>query len=183
MTGRCPYFKNLHNLFRKRLAFQYPVSELNFQKTILKTIAYCSWRNSHKKHKFFPIKGLSMYERYIYNLAKTCWIKMRCLSLISTHAFRLSPAKVFTWDMRRVVKPVQQNEKISFALFALEVQVFQLLRNFLTAKSTRLLSWVTWTFHEDHKIFTKWPPRALSGLREDRQTSVYSQNKSYQASD
>ena len=46
------------------------------------------------------------------------------LSLISTHAFRLSPAKFFAWDMRRVVKRIEQDEKI-----------FQLLRNFLTAKS------------------------------------------------
>ena len=49
-----------------------------------------------------------------------------------------------------------------------EVQIFQLLRNFLTAKPIKLLSWVTWTFHEDQKIFKKWPPTALSGQKEDR---------------
>ena len=38
MTGRCPFFKNFHNLFRKEIAFQYPVSELNFQKTIGKQL-------------------------------------------------------------------------------------------------------------------------------------------------
>ena len=53
---------------------------------------------------------------------------------------RLSPAKFFAWDMRRVVKRIEQDEKISFALFAFEVQIFQLLRNFLTAKPIRLLS-------------------------------------------
>ena len=28
LTGRCPFFKNLHNPFRKKFAFRYPVSEL-----------------------------------------------------------------------------------------------------------------------------------------------------------
>ena len=28
MTGKCPYFNNLHNLFGKKIAFQYPVLEL-----------------------------------------------------------------------------------------------------------------------------------------------------------
>ena len=32
-------------------------------------------------------------------------------SLISTYTFRLSPGKVFTWDMFRVVKPKEQDEK------------------------------------------------------------------------
>ena len=62
------------------------------------------------------------------------------LSLISTHAFRLSPAKFFALDMRRGVKLIEQDEKISFALFAFEVQIFQLLPNFFTAKPIRLLS-------------------------------------------
>ena len=38
MTERCPFFKNLHNLLGKKFAFQYPVSELNFQKTIGKQL-------------------------------------------------------------------------------------------------------------------------------------------------
>ena len=46
LTGRCSFFKNLHNLFIKQFAFRYPVSELldykKFQKTIEKTIAYYS---------------------------------------------------------------------------------------------------------------------------------------------
>ena len=28
LTGRCPFFKNIHNPFRKKFAFRYPVSEL-----------------------------------------------------------------------------------------------------------------------------------------------------------
>ena len=38
MTGSCLFVKNLHNLFREKIAFQCPVSELlgykNFQKTV-----------------------------------------------------------------------------------------------------------------------------------------------------
>ena len=40
------------------------------------------------------------------------------MSLISTYAFHLSPVKFLAWDMRRVVKRIEQDEKISFALFA-----------------------------------------------------------------
>ena len=33
LTGRCPFIKNLHNPFRKKTAFRYPVSEfLNYKK-------------------------------------------------------------------------------------------------------------------------------------------------------
>ena len=62
------------------------------------------------------------------------------LSLISTHAFRLPPAKFFAWDMCRVVKRTEQDEERSSTLFAFKVKIFQLLRNFLTAKPIRLLS-------------------------------------------
>ena len=57
-------------------------------------------------------------------------------SLISNQALRLSSAKFFArkWDMRRVMKRLQQTKKNFFALFAFEVQIFQLLQNFLTAK-------------------------------------------------
>ena len=67
-------------------------------------------------------------------------VEKSCLSLISTHVFRLSPAKFFAWDMRRVLKRIEQDGKISFVLFTFEIQIFQLLRNFLTAKPIRLLS-------------------------------------------
>ena len=90
----------------------------------------------------------------------------KIVSLISTHAFRLSPAKFFAWDMRRVVKRIEQ--EISFARFAFEVQIFQLLRNFLTAKPIRLLSLATWTFHQDQNFSQKGRLATLSSLREDR---------------
>ena len=69
-----------------------------------------------------------------------CLPKRDTLSLISTHAFCLPPAKFLAWDMLRVVKQTEQNKKISSALFAFEVQIFQLLRNSLKAKPVRLLS-------------------------------------------
>ena len=34
LTGKCPFFKNLHNTFMKKLAFRYPVSECLDYKTI-----------------------------------------------------------------------------------------------------------------------------------------------------
>ena len=94
----------------------------------------------------------------------------RSLSLISTNMFHWSPANFFVWDMRRVVKrtDIDQDEKVSSALFAFEVQIFQLLRNFLTVKPIRLLYWVMWRFHENRKISQNGHPTAFSGLREDR---------------
>ena len=64
LTGRCPFFKNLHNPFGKKFAFRCSVSEfldyktignnsLLFLKTIAKTIAYCFWTNSHNPFRNF----------------------------------------------------------------------------------------------------------------------------------
>ena len=118
---------------------------------------------------FLPMMSIffKLFEKYVYEIKK--WKKM-------------SPAKFFAWGMRRVVKRIEQDEKISFALFTFEVQIFQLLRNFLTAKPIRFLSWVTWSFHEDQKIFTKWLPHSFVRPKR-RYTSIYSQNKNYKASD
>ena len=68
----------------------------------------------------------------------------------------------FTWDICNVVK--QKNPtKISFAQFAFEVQTFQLLQNFLAAKPMRLLSEVTWTFHNDKSIYEMAAPQLYQG--------------------
>ena len=58
-----------------------------------------------------------------------------CTGLIKTLI-----SEFFLWDMRRVVKRIEQDEKMSFALFAFGAQIFKLLQNFLTAKPIRLLS-------------------------------------------
>ena len=36
MTERCPFFKDLHKLFKKKIAFQYPVSKFLDYKTVEK---------------------------------------------------------------------------------------------------------------------------------------------------
>ena len=76
-----------------------------------------------------------------------------------------------------MVKRIEKEEKISFALFVIEVQIFQLLRNFLTAKPIRLLSLVTWTFPEDQNIFTKWPPHSSIGAKIKEDLSIFSKQK------
>ena len=55
-----------------------------------------------------------------------------------------------------------------FRSVRIEVQIFQLLRNFLTAKPIRLFPSVMWTFHEDQNFLQNGRPTALSGLREER---------------
>ena len=62
-----------------------------------------------------------------------------------------------------MLKPTEQEEK-TFALFAFEVQMFQLLRNqsdFFTESHGR-------TFHEDQNFLQNGRPTALSGAREER---------------
>ena len=53
-------------------------------------------------------------------------------SLVASEKFRMGHAQSGETN--------KQDEKVSFALFAFEVQIFQLLRNFLTAKPIRLFS-------------------------------------------
>ena len=79
----------------------------------------------------------------------------------------MSPAKFFAWDMCKVVKRMEQDEKISSALFAFEVQIFQLLRNFLTAKPIRLLGSRV-HFSRIKNFSQNGRPTALPGLREYR---------------
>ena len=70
------------------------------------------------------------------------------LNLISIHTFRMSPANFFALNMRKLVKPTESDEKISFAPFTFEVQILHLLRNVHSAKP------ITWSFHSDQKNFT-----------------------------
>ena len=69
------------------------------------------------------------------------------------------------------VQNVEKNRtgrKISFALFAFEVQIFQLLRNFLTAKPSDFFLESCGHFTRIEKLSQNGRPTALSGLREDR---------------
>ena len=54
--------------------------------------------------------------------------------------FSLVASEIFRMGHARSVEMNRTGRKVSFALFAFEVQIFQLLRNFLTAKPIRLLS-------------------------------------------
>ena len=51
LTGRFPFFMNLHNPFRKKIYISIPCFGIirlpKIPKSIEKTIAYCSWTNSH----------------------------------------------------------------------------------------------------------------------------------------
>ena len=87
----------------------------------------------------------------------------RCIPVLPSHSIGKCAARVL-----KSSEPIEQDEKMSFALFAFEVEIFQLLWNFLTAKPIRLLSWVTWTLHEYQNIFTKWLPHTFMRPKSDR---------------
>ena len=57
LTGRCPFFKNLHNPFRKKICISIPCFGIirlqKIPKTIGKTIVYCSWTNSDNLYRNF----------------------------------------------------------------------------------------------------------------------------------
>ena len=42
----------------------------------------------------------------------------------STHTFCLSPAKIFTLDMRKLMAPIESEEKYLFALFTFDYKYF-----------------------------------------------------------
>ena len=59
----------------------------------------------------------------------------RCISVLPSHYIGKFAAHVL-----KCSEPIEKDEKMSFALFAFEVEIFQPLGNFLTAKPIRLLS-------------------------------------------
>ena len=89
----------------------------------------------------------------------------------SCHQWNLSHETCAKWWTE------QNRTKKSFALFAFEVQIFQLMRNFLTSKPIRLLSWVTWTFNEDHKNFHKMAAPQLCQAWEKIGFSIFSKQE------
>ena len=63
MTGGAHFLRISTTCLGKRFAFQDPVSELNFQKTIGETIAYCSLTDSFNLFRkflsiFIPCSGI-----------------------------------------------------------------------------------------------------------------------------
>ena len=56
MTGRCPFFKNLLNLFRRNIFIAVPCFEILDYETMAKAIAYCpSTDNHYPFRKFWSI--------------------------------------------------------------------------------------------------------------------------------
>ena len=97
-------------------------------------------------------------------------------SVISTHTSRLWPEKFFTLDMRKLVKPVESDEKISFSLFTVEVEIFQLLWKFLAAKAIKFFLKSRGASTAIKFFVQNGHPSAWSSLRENRYHN-YSQNK------
>ena len=96
-----------------------------------------------------------------------CFLK-NVSSLISTHAFCLSPATFFAWDMRRLLKRIEQDEKYLSLCSHLKFKYFNFCEIFLQRNQSDF-------FLESHGHFTRIKkfsqnghPTALSGLREDR---------------
>ena len=51
----------------------------------------------------------------------------------------------------------RMGQKISFAQFAFEFQIFPILRDFVAAKPIRLIPKVTWTFDSDQNFLQDGP--------------------------
>ena len=89
-------------------------------------------------------------------------------SLISTHAFCLSPAKFFAWDMCRVVKRIEQDEKYLSLCQHLKFQYFNLCEIFLQRNQSDFFFESRGHFTRFEKFSQNGRPTALSGPREDR---------------
>ena len=91
------------------------------------------------------------------------------LSLISTHAFRLSPAKFFAWDMRsRVVKRMEQDEKYLSLCSHLKFKYFNFCEIFLQRNQSEFFLESRGHFTRIEKFSQNGHPTALSGLRKYR---------------
>ena len=69
-------------------------------------------------------------------------------------------ATFFTCGMHKEAKLIEWDEKIPLAMFAFEIQTFQLLQNFVAVKPIGLLSQITWIFHSDQFFLQNGRPTA-----------------------
>ena len=83
-----------------------------------------------------------------------------CFSLVASEIFRMGHAQ--SGETNRM------GRKISFALFAFEVQIFQLLRNFLQRNQSDFFLESRGHFTRIKKLLQNGRPTTLLGLREDR---------------
>ena len=68
-------------------------------------------------------------------------------------------ATFFTCGMHKETKLIDWDEKIPLAMFAFQIQTFQLLQNFVAVKPIGLLSQITWIFHSDHFFYKMAVPQ------------------------
>ena len=91
------------------------------------------------------------------------------LSLISTHAFRLSPAKFFAWDMRRVVKRIEQDKKYLSLCSHLKFKYLNFCEIFAQRNQSDFFLESRGHFTKIKKVSPNGRPTALSGpKKEDR---------------
>ena len=87
---------------------------------------------------------------------------------MSTHAFCLSPAKFFAWDMRRVVKRIEQDEKYPSLCSQLKFKYFNFCEIFSHRNQSDFFLESREHFTRIKKFSQNGCPTALSGLREER---------------
>ena len=69
-------------------------------------------------------------------------------------------ATFFTCGKHKEAKLMYWDEKIPLAMFAFQIQTFQLLQNFVAVKPIGLLSQITWIFHSDQLFLQNGRPTA-----------------------
>ena len=72
-----------------------------------------------------------------------------------------NPSEILSWDMSKIVKPTESDEKVCFALFAFKFK-FSTSAKFFRGETnyTSFLSHVELTRRSEN--FTKWPPHSWS---------------------
>ena len=68
-------------------------------------------------------------------------------------------ATFFTCGMHKEAKLMDWDEKMPLAMFAFQIQTFQLLQNFVAVKLIGLLSQITWIFHSNQFFYKMAVPQ------------------------
>ena len=68
-------------------------------------------------------------------------------------------ATFFTCGMHKEAKLIDWDETIPLAMFAFQIQTFQLPQNFVAVKPIGLLSQITWIFHSDQFFYKMAVPQ------------------------
>ena len=99
------------------------------------------------------------YQEIIRNNLVRSIVLPYMLSLISTHTFRLPPAKFLAFDMRKLVKPIELDEE-TFAPFTFVVQINITTSVKFSCSETNQIYFLSHLEPSQlQKKFTKWPPK------------------------